>query len=154
MLEESIKRLLDEIGRTEFYGFWMPDSRNSVRKRPIKIRRLEVGEIGLEGRTYYFNNLYPSLTLKDKDTKEEFKFPGGYGLDGWCFYLSKETLTERLEDLENFWMRGYDQKVRSLNQEIKTERTRLENLIRKREQFENGITEYQKKLHELLWKNF
>ena len=91
--------------------------------------------------------------MKDKDTREEIIF-NSYNLDGWNFYLSKDLLAERLKDLESFWMRGYDQKVKSLDYEVEKKRKELENLISKRKNFENGITEYQKKLHELLWKSF
>lgn len=151
-LSESIKNLLKVIERTEFYGFWMADSRNSFRKKPIKIRRFEVEKIELDDK-YYYSNLYPEITMKDKDTREEIIF-NSYNLDGWNFYLSKELLAERLKDLESFWMRGYDQKVKSLDYEVEKKRKELENLISKRKNFENGITEYQKKLHELLWKSF
>jgi hypothetical protein len=140
------------IEGTEFYGFWMGDSRNSSRKKPIKIRRLEVEKIELDDK-YYYSNLYPDITMKDKDTREEIIF-NSYNLDGWNFYLSKDLLAERLKDLESFWMRGYDQKVKSLDYEVEKKKKELENLISKRKNFENGITEYQKKLHELLWKSF
>jgi hypothetical protein len=151
-LSDSIKNLLKVIEGTEFYGFWMGDSRNSSRKKPIKIRRLEVEKIELDDK-YYYSNLYPDITMKDKDTREEIIF-NSYNLDGWNFYLSKELLAERLKDLESFWMRGYDQKVKSLDYGVEKKRKELENLISKRKNFENGITEYQKKLHELLWKSF
>jgi hypothetical protein len=151
-LSDSIKNLLKVIEGTEFYGFWMVDSRNSSRKKPIKIRRLEVEKIELDDK-YYYSNLYPDITMKDKDTREEIIF-NSYNLDGWNFYLSKELLAERLKDLESFWMRGYDQKVKSLDYEVEKKRKELENLISKRKNFENGITEYQKKLHEILWKSF
>ena len=51
-------------------------------------------------------------------------------------------------------MRGYDDKIRDLDYEVKTKKKELENLINKRKEFENGINEYQKKLHRLLWKSF
>jgi hypothetical protein len=152
-MEESIERLLTEIKGTEFYGFWMPDARNSGRKKSIKIRRLEVEEAELEGGRSYYYSLYPNLKMKDKDTKEVLVF-NGYNLDGWSFYLSKELLAERLKDLESFWMRGYDDKVRSLDYEVKTKKKELENLINRRKEFENGINEYQKKIHDRLWKSF
>lgn len=153
-MEESIERLLTEIKGTEFYGFWMGDARNSGRKKSIKIRRLEVTEAELEegGKSYYYS-LYPNLKMKDKDTKEILIF-NGYNLDGWSFYLSKELLAERLKDLESFWMRGYDDKIRSLDYEVKTKKKELENLINRRKEFENGINEYQKKIHDKLWKSF
>jgi hypothetical protein len=151
-LSDSIKNLLKVIEGTEFYGFWMGDSRNSSRKKPIKIRRLEVEKIELDDK-YYYSNLYPDITMKDKDTREEIIF-NSYNLDGWDFYLSKELLAERLKDIESFWMRGYDQRVKSLDYEVEKKRKELENLISKRKNFENGITEYQKKLHEILWKSF
>jgi len=152
-IEESIERLLEEIRRTEFYGFWMGDARNSERKKPIKIRQLEVTEAELEeGRLDYYS-LYPNLKMRDKDTEEVLVF-NGYNLGGWSFYLSKELLAERLKDLESFWMRGYDDKVKSLNYEIGIKRRELENLINRRKNFENGITEYQNKLHNILWKSF
>lgn len=152
-MEESISRLLTEIKGTEFYGFWMGDARNSRRKKSIKIRRLEVEEAELEGGRSYYYSLYPNLKMKDKDTKEVLIF-NGYNLDGWSFYLSKELLAERLKDLESFWMRGYDDKVRSLDYEVKTKKKELENLINRRKEFENGINEYQKKIHDKLWKSF
>ena len=147
-----MKKLLKVIEGTEFYGFWMADSRNSFRKKPIKIRRFEVEKIELDDK-YYYSNLYPEITMKDKDTQEEIFF-NSYNLEGWSFYLSKELLAERLKDLESFWMRGYDQKVKSLDYEVEKKRKELENLISKRKNFENGITEYQNKLHEVLWKSF
>ena len=152
-IEESIGRLLEEIRRTEFYGFWMGDVRNSRRKKPIKIRRLEVEEAKLEGGRSYYYSLFPNLKMRDKDTKEVLVFDS-YNLGGWNFYLSKELLAERLKDLESFWMRGYDDKVRSLDYEVKVKRRELENLINRRKEFENGITEYQNKLHNILWKSF
>ncbi len=152
-IEESIGRLLTEIKGTEFYGFWMPDARNSRRKRSIKIRQLEVTEAELEGGRSYYYSLYPNLKMKDKDTKEVLVF-NGYNLDGWSFYLSKELLAERLKDLESFWMRGYDTRVKALDQEVKTKRKELENLINRRKEFENGINEYKKKIHDKLWKSF
>ena len=152
-MEESIERLLTEIKGTEFYGFWMGNARNSRRKKSIKIRRLEVEEAELEGGRSYYYSLYPNLKMKDKDTKEILVF-NGYNLNGWSFYLSKELLAERLKDLESFWMRGYDEKIRSLDYEVKTKNKELENLINRRKEFENGINEYQKKLHRLLWKSF
>jgi hypothetical protein len=152
-MEESIERLLTEIKGTEFYGFWMGDARNSRRKKSIKIRRLEVEETELEGGRSYYYSLYPNLKMKDKDTKEVLVF-NGYNLDGWSFYLSKELLAERLKDLESFWMRGYDDKIRSLDYEVKTKKKELENLINRRKEFENGINEYQKKIHDKLWKSF
>lgn len=153
MMEESIERLLTEIKGTEFYGFWMPDDRNSRRKKSIKIRRLEVEKAELEGGISSYYNLYPNLRMRDKDTREELIF-NGYNLNGWSFYLSKELLADRLKDLENFWMRDYDTKVKALDQEVKTKRKELENLINRRSEFENGITEYKKKIHEKLWKSF
>ena len=152
-IEESISRLLTEIKGSEFYGFWMGNARNSGRKKSIKIRRLEVEEANLEGGRSFYYSLYPNLKMKDKDTKEVLVF-NGYNLDGWNFYLSKELLAERLKDLESFWMRGYDDKIRDLDYEVKTKKKELENLINKRKEFENGINEYQKKLHRLLWKSF
>ena len=152
-MEESISRLLTEIKGTEFYGFWMPDARNSGRKKSIKIRRLEVEEAEFEGGRSYYYSLYPNLKMKDKDTREEIIF-NGYNLGGWSFYLSKELLSERLKDLENFWMRDYDTKVKSLNYEIGVKKRELENLINRRSEFENGITEYKKKIHDKLWKSF
>jgi hypothetical protein len=152
-MEESISRLLTEIKGSEFYGFWMGDARNSRRKKSIKIRRLEVEEAELEGGRSYYYSLYPNLKMKDKDTKEVLVF-NGYNLDGWSFYLSKELLAERLKDLESFWMRGYDDKVRSLDYEVKTKKKELENLINRRKEFENGINEYKKKIHDKLWKSF
>ena len=152
-MEESIDRLLKVIVGTEFYGFWMGDARNSGRKKSIKIRRLEVTEAELEGGRSYYRNLYPNLKMKDKDTKEVLIF-NGYNLGGWSFYLSKELLAERLKDLESFWMRGYDDKIRSLDYEVKTKKKELENLINRRKEFENGINEYKKKIHEKLWKSF
>lgn len=152
IMKESIENLLTEIKRTEFYGFWIGDPRNSKRKRSIKLRRLEVVEAKLETKMCY-SSLFPEIKMRDKDTHEEFKFDS-YNLDGWEFYLSKELMASRLKDLEIFWMRGYDQRVKSLEYKIKTKKKELENLIIERKEFENGITEYQKKLHELLWKNF
>lgn len=152
-LNESILRLLTEIKGTEFYGFWMGDARNSGRKRGIKIRRLEVMSAEIEGGRTYYNSLYPEMVMKDKDTREELIF-NSYNLGGWSFYLSKELLADRLKDLESFWMRGYDDKVKSLNYEIGVKKRELENLINKRKNFENGITEYKKKIHEKLWKSF
>jgi hypothetical protein len=152
-LNESISRLLTEIKGTEFYGFWMGEARNSGRKRGIRIRRLEVMSAEIEGgRTYYYS-VCPEMVMKDKDTREELIF-NSYNLGGWSFYLSKELLADRLKDLENFWMRGYDDKIRSLDYEVKTKKKELENLINRRKEFENGINEYQKKLHRLLWKSF
>lgn len=152
-LNESILRLLTEIKGTEFYGFWMGDAINSGRKRGIRIRRLEVISAEIEGgRTYYYN-LYLEMTMKDKDTREELIF-NSYNLGGWSFYLSKELLADRLKDLESFWMRDYDTKVKVLDQKVKTKRKELENLINRRSEFENGIGEYKKKIHRLLWKSF
>lgn len=153
VLKESLDKLVKKIEGTEFYGFWMGDARNSVRKKPIKIRRLEVTEIRLEDSRHYYSGLYPKMKMCDKDTGEIIKF-NTYNLDGWYFYLSKELLAERLKDLETYWMRGYDQKVKALEYEVKAKRKELENLINRRKNFENGITEYQKKLHEILWKSF
>ena len=152
-LNESISRLLTEIKGTEFYGFWMGDVRNSGRKRSIKIRRLEVERVEFEGRRTYYYSLYPEMTMRDKDTREELIF-NDYNLDGWGFYLSKELLADRLKDLENFWMRDYDTKVKSLNYEIGVKKRELENLINRRSEFENGIGEYKKKIHDKLWKSF
>jgi len=132
----------------------MGDARNSGRKKSIKIRRLEVEEAELEGRrSIYYRSLYPNLKMKDKDTKEVLIF-NGYNLEGWSFYLSKELLAKRLKDLESFWIRGYDDKIRSLDYEVKTKKKELENLINRRKEFENGINEYQKKIHDRLWKSF
>jgi hypothetical protein len=153
ILNESISRLLTEIKGTEFYGFWMGDARNSGRKRSIKIRRLEVEKVEIEGGRTYYCSLYPEMVMKDKDTREELIF-NSYNLGGWSFYLSKELLSDRLKDLESFWMRGYDDKVKSLNYEIGVKKRELENLINKRKNFENGITEYKKKIHDKLWKSF
>lgn len=152
-LTESIGRLLNKIKGTEFYGFWMGDTRNSGRKRSIKIRRLEVTKIELPDVKYYYSSLYPEMVMRDKDTREEIVF-SQYNLDGWSFYLSKELLADRLNDLESFWMRGYDDKIRALDYEVKVKKKELENLINRRSEFENGITEYKKKLHRLLWKSF
>lgn len=151
ILTESISQLLKVIEETEFYGFWMGDARNSGRKKSIKIRRLEVTKIDIPGQ--YYSSFYPNMTMRDKDTKEELKF-NSYNFDGWCFYLSKELLAERLENLESFLMRDYDQKVRVMDNEIKVKKKELENLILKRKNFENGIDQYQKKIHDVLWKNF
>ena len=155
MVEESVGRLAKEIEGSEFYGFWMPDARNSARKKPIKIRRFEVMEVVTKekGRTHYYYSEFPDLKMMDKDTKETYYF-NQYNLDGWNFYLSKELLAERLKDLESFWMRGYDDRVRSLDYEVKVKRKELENLINRRSEFENGITEYKNKLHNILWKSF
>lgn len=153
VLKESLDKLVKEIKDSEFYGFWMGDVRNSMRKKPIKIRRLGVTEIKLEDSRHYYSDLYPEMKMCDKDTGEIIEF-NTYNLEGWCFYLSKELLAERLKDLESYWMRGYDQKVKALDNEVKVKRKELENLINRRKNFENGITEYQKKLHEILWKSF
>jgi hypothetical protein len=91
--------------------------------------------------------------MKDKDTREELIF-NSYNLGGWSFYLSKELLADRLKDLESFWMRGYDDKVKSLDHEVKIKKRELENLINRRKEFEDGITEYKNKLHNILWKSF
>ena len=53
-----------------------------------------------------------------------------------------------------FWMRDYDTKVKSLNYEIGVKKRELENLINRRSEFENGIGEYKKKIHDKLWKSF
>jgi hypothetical protein len=51
-------------------------------------------------------------------------------------------------------MRGYDDKVRSLDYEVKIKKKELEILINRRKEFENGINEYKKKIHDKLWKSF
>ena len=151
-ISESMERLKKEIMDTVFYGFWMWDTRNSERIKPIKIRKLEVLKIEIPPLDE-FRDLFPSLTMRDMDSKEVLTFDIN-NLGGWNFYLSKEYLSERLKDLESFWMRGYDRKVKVLDHEIQTKKIDLKNLIKRRKNLGNGITEYRSKLHEILWKNF
>jgi predicted RNase H-like nuclease (RuvC/YqgF family) len=82
------------------------------------------------------------------------KFDQKYNYSGWNFYLSKELLKTKLEELEILWTRGYDDRVRSLDFEIKRKTKELENLKDERNRYENGIEEFRKKIHQKLWKSF
>jgi hypothetical protein len=132
LLEQTLENLKKTLIGTTVWGFWLGDQRRGTRERGIKIRELEIKEVTVPNSGGYYG-VYPLETvLYDKRERKDLRFRD-YG--SWNFYLSKELLAERLKDLESFWMRGYDQKVKSLDYEVEKKRKELENLISKRKNF-------------------
>ena len=150
-LKDCIARLITELVGTDIYGFYLGDPRNANRKRALKIRKFVIETVELPDRPNYRS--YPLITsLKDTKNKETLRF-SSYYYEGWNFYLSKELMESRLTDLENYWMIDYDTKVSDLDRKIETKEKELKNLKAEKGTYLNGIDEYRKKIHDLLWKN-
>ena len=136
------------FGGQEFYCFFMGDPRNGLRKRPIKIRKVRVVDM-VASKSYY--NYYFRPTFEDAQTKQRVYL--GYG-SGWHFYLTKEQLKARLDDLSNYWMKDWDKKVEILGKNIKN----LEDQLKARKQelhmYQSSIADYNKSIKNILWKDY
>jgi len=151
LLDQTFENLKKTLIGTTVWGFWLGDQRRGTRKRGIKIRELEIKEVN--DPKYY--GIYPLETvLYDKRERVDLRFEINGDYKGWNFYLSKELLKTKLEELEILWTRGYDDRVRGFDFEIKKKTKELENLKDERNKYENGIEEFRKKIHEKLWKSF
>ena len=154
LLVQTLENLKKTLIGTVVWGFWLGDQRRGTRKRGIKIRELEIKEATVLNSGGYYG-VYPLETvLYDKRERIDLRFKTSEDYRGWNFYLSKELLKTKLEELEILWTRGYDDRVRGFDYEIKKKTKELENLKNERNKYENGIEEFRKKIHEKLWKNF
>jgi hypothetical protein len=154
LLDQTLENLKKTLIGTTVWGFWLGDQRRGTRKRGIKIRELEIKEVMVPKSSYYYD-VYPlGAVLYDKRERIDLRFETFGNYSGWNFYLSKELLKTKLEELEILWTRGYDVKVRGFDFEIKKKMKELENLKNERNKYENGIEEFRKKIHEKLWKSF
>ena len=155
LLDQAFENLKKTLIGTTIWGFWLGDQRRGTRKRGIKIRELEIKEVRdpkfIGG---YYSNYPLETVLYDKRERKDLKFESNEYYSGWNFYLSKELLKTKLEELEILWTRGYDDRIRSFDFEIKRKTKELENLKDERNKYENGIEEFRKKIHEKLWKSF
>jgi hypothetical protein len=154
LLDQALENLKKTLIGTTIWGFWLGDQRRGIRKRGIRIRELEIKEVRVPVSGGYYG-IYPLETiLYDKRERVNLRFESNEHYSGWNFYLSKELLKTKLEELEILWTRGYDDRVRSFDFEIKKKTKELENLKDERNKYENGIEEFRKKIHEKLWKSF
>jgi hypothetical protein len=154
LLVQALENLKKTLIGTTVWGFWLGDQRRGTRKRGIRIRELEIKEVRVLNSGSYCG-VYPLETiLYDKRERINLRFETNESYSGWNFYLSKELLKTKLEELEILWTRGYDDRVRGLDFEIKRKTKELENLKYERNKYENGIEEFRKKIHQKLWKSF
>ena len=154
LLNQTLENLKKTLIGTTIWGFWLGDQRRGTRKRGIKIRELEIKEVRIPEPAYYGFVYHLETVLYDKRERREMRFETNEDYNGWNFYLSKELLKTKLEELEILWTRGYDDKVRGFDFKIKKKTKELENLKDERNRYENGIEEFRKKIHQKLWKSF
>jgi hypothetical protein len=154
LLVQTLENLKKTLIGTVIWGFWLGDQRRGTRKRGIKIRELEIKEATVLNPGGYYGVYLLETVLYDKREGIDLKFKTSEDYRGWNFYLSKELLRTKLEELEILWTRGYDDRVRGFDYEIRRKTKELENLKNERNKYETGIEEFRKKIHQKLWKSF
>ena len=147
-----IPTLSELIKTQEWYGFNLGDPYNKRRKRPIVRRKIEILEVQIDKYSSYYGR-YSNINAYGIDVKTGQNLCL-IGSNGWNLYLSEEIMNQRLEDLENYWMRGYDEKVRSLEIQIRNKESEIKNLKEERKRMMNSIDEYKKELDKIVWKDF
>ena len=147
-----IPTLSELIKTQEWYGFNLGDPYNKRRKRPIVRRKIEILEVQIDKYSSYYGR-YSNINAYGIDVKTGQNLCL-IGSNGWNLYLSEEIMNQRLEDLENYWMRGYDEKVRSLEIQIQNKESEIKNLKEERKRMMNSIDEYKKELDKIVWKDF
>ena len=147
LIDSVLNSLINMFLGQDLWGFWMGDLRNNSRRRPVRLRRVKVIKCEID-------ETWLSVILKDHHTKEEIVLDREYKSSGWNFYFSRDLLEKKLSDLEVLWTRNYDTRVHGLDLQVASKRKELENLIRKRENLMNGISEYRENIKKLLWTGY
>ena len=151
LIDVVLPEVFEDIKDQEWYVINMGDPYNSARKRPIKIREIQIENIDpISSYSGYRNVL--DMKVIDKKTKEQLGL--SYFSYGWHAYPSKDILKARLEDIETLWLGDWDKKVENLGNRIKAKEKELESLKKERSKFMNTFDEYKKNVKGILWRDF
>lgn len=147
-------KLKDMLVEQELWAFNMGSPWNKTRTRPVKRRHLTVTDVEISekysssyGYCYGLQNAI-SLTTKDVDTGQVIYPEPGFG---WNLYLSEDLMNQRLTDIKNFWMRGYDEEIKNIDNRITSIRKELVTLKEKRRRMMGSIEEYKEELDKVLF---
>ena len=140
----------DYIDTQEWFGFNLGDKYNIKRSRSIKKRKLKFNNIRLKP-PGYSRYSYADVEFIDKKSKEKIHIRPGYG---WELFYSEELMNERLQDIESLWLQRYDLEAKRYDDNIKKLRKELREAERIRNRILGKSIEFQKKIKNILWKDF